>query len=143
VKSHAVHSRLARPLRRRLRRLGRCWRPVVESSGIKEWSDGEVARLRPGWVRIFLRRHRARCAVLALLYLIGFALLAASVERYWRWSWTLEAVAGEPVKMVDQWQAVCAAKPWTTTCRPGSRSPARSRARDAVRTPPQHPAARF
>jgi hypothetical protein len=131
--------RFAGPLRRRLRRLGRCWRPVVRSSGLKEWSDGEIARLRPRWVRAFLRRHRTRCAVLAVLYLIGLVLLAASFERYWRWSWTLEAVASEPVKTVNQWQAVCAARPWTAACRPDGRSPARGKPRSPVPGPEQLP----
>jgi hypothetical protein len=127
MKCDAREYRLRCSLRRRLRRLGHHWRPVVRSSGLKEWSDAEIARLQPRWVRTFLRRHRGRCAVLAILYVIGLGLLAASLERYWRWSWTLEAVASEPVKVVDQWQAVCAAKPWMAACRPSGRSPARSR----------------
>jgi hypothetical protein len=105
-------------LRRRLRKLGKCARPVVNSSGVKEWSDGEVARLQTGWISGFLRRHVCRCAFLALLYLVALAFLGASVERYWHWIQTIEADAGEPIRKVDQWKAYCVVKPWARGCKP-------------------------
>jgi len=91
---------------------------VVQSSGVKEWSDGEVARLRTAWVKAFLRRHVHRCALLVLLYLLGVAFLGASVERYWHWIRTLEAQAGAPIKTVNQWKATCVVRPWLKGCRP-------------------------
>jgi hypothetical protein len=111
-------------LRRRLRRLGKCARPVVNSSGVKEWSDGEVARLRTSWISGFLRRHACRCAFLALLYLVALAFLGASVERYWHYIQTIEADAGEPVRKVDQWKAYCVVKPWARGCKPAARASA-------------------
>src|SRR5512138_153034 len=112
---------LPRTLRRRLHDLGRIWCPVVESSGLKEWSDSEVARLHPGWMRGFLRGHVRRCAVLALLYVLAVGFLTASFERYWHWVTTLEATAGESIKRIDQYKAFCAVKPWTRACRPAVR----------------------
>jgi len=109
-----------RALRRKLRRLGKCWRPVVLTSGLKEWSDKEVARLRSGWVKGFLHRHVCRSAFLVLLYLVAFGFLAASFERYWHWVTTVEAMAGEPVKMVDKLKAYCAVYPLTRGCKPAS-----------------------
>jgi len=79
--------------RRQLRRLGAYQRAVVESSGVMEWSDRELARLSPSWIKAFLRRHVVRCAFLALLYLLGLAFLGASFERYWHWLQNVEAVA--------------------------------------------------
>ncbi len=114
--------RVPRRLRRRLRRLGKCWRPVVSSSGVKEWSDGEVARLRRSWISGFLRRHVCRCAFVALLYLVALAFLGASVERYWHWIQTIEADAGEPVRKVDQWKAYCAVRPWVRGCKPAAKA---------------------
>jgi hypothetical protein len=87
-----------------------------------EWSDRELARLRPIWVKTFLRRHMIRCAFLALLYLMALAFLGASFERYWHWLQSVEAVAGEPVITVDRWTAYCRVKPLTRACRPVPRS---------------------
>jgi hypothetical protein len=117
--------RVSRPLpwrvRWQLRRLAACPRAVAESSGLKEWSDRELARLQPGWIKAFLRRHVVRCAVLALLYLVALAFLGASFERYWHWLQTVEVVAGEPVRTVDRWTAFCRVQPWTRACRPTPR----------------------
>lgn len=113
--------RLPRVLRRRLQRLGRTGRATPATSGWKEWSDQEVARLHPRWISGFLRRHVRRCAVLVLLYLIAFAFLLASFERYWYWVSTLEATASEPVKKIDQYKAYCVVKPWTRACQPHRR----------------------
>ncbi|HTU00689.1 MAG TPA: hypothetical protein VMG58_02695 [Candidatus Sulfotelmatobacter sp.] len=109
---------IPRALRRKLRRLGKCWRPVVVTSGLKEWSDDEIARLRSGWMKGFLHRHICRSAFLVLLYLMAFGFLAASFERYWHWVTTVEAVAGEPVKMVDKWKAYCVVHASIRACKP-------------------------
>jgi len=111
--------------RRQLRRLGAYQRAVVESSGVMEWSDRELARLSPSWIKAFLRRHVVRCAFLALLYLLGLAFLGASFERYWHWLQSVEAVAGEPIRTVDRWTAYCRVRPLTRACHPAPR--ARSR----------------
>jgi len=113
--------RLPWSVRWKLRRLGRYQRAVVESSGIMEWSDRELARLRPIWIKTFLRRHVIRCALLAFLYLTALAFLGASFERYWHWLQRVEAVAGEPVRTVDRWTAYCRVKPLTRACRPAPR----------------------
>jgi hypothetical protein len=109
-------------LRRQLRQLGVHPRAVAESSGIKEWSDGELARLQPWWIKAFLRRHVTRCAFVACLFLVALAFLGASFERYQHWLQTTEAVAGEPVRKVDRWTAYCRVNPWMRTCRPVSRT---------------------
>jgi hypothetical protein len=108
-------------LRRRLRRLGDHPRARAASSGVKEWSDRELARLQPSWVTDFLRRHVTRCAVLVCLYVFALVLLGASFERYWHWLQTTESVAGEPVRKVDRWTAHCRVNPGTRACRPSSR----------------------
>ena len=108
-------------LRRKLRRLGDHPRALAASSGVKEWSDRELARLRPSWVADFLRRHVTRCAVLVCLYLFALVLLGASFERYWHWLQTTESVAGEPVRKVDRWTAHCRVNPGTRACRTSSR----------------------
>ena len=107
-----------RHLRWQLRSLGKIWRPVVTSCGLMEWSDREIGRLRPAWVKEFLRRHVWRCAFLTLLYLVAFTFLAASFERYWHWVTTVEAVAGEPVKSIDKWKSYCVVNPWSHGCTP-------------------------
>jgi hypothetical protein len=100
------------------RRLG-AYRPApAESSGAKEWSDRELARLRPSWFKTFLGRYRSHCAFLVFLYLLALVFLGASFERYWHWLQSVEAVAGEPVRIVDRWTAHCRVKPWTRSCRP-------------------------
>ena len=115
------HRNLPWRLRQQLRRLGDHPRAFAESSGAKEWSDREVACLRPWRVKASLRRHATRCVILACLYLLAVAFLGASLERYWHWVRTTEAVAGEPVRKVDRWMAHCRVRPWTQGCRPASR----------------------
>lgn len=110
--------RLPWRVRWQLRRLGAYRRAVAETSGAKEWSDRELERLRPSWIRRLLGRYMAQCAVLAFLYLLALLFLGASVERYWHWLQSVEAVAGEPVRTVDRWTAHCRVKPWTNACRP-------------------------
>ena len=122
AQSIGPHRNLPWRLRHQLRRLGDHPRAVAKSSGAKEWSDGEIAGLRPGRVKAFLRRHATRCALLACLYLLAVAFLGASFERYWHWVQTTEAVAGEPVKKVDRWTAHCRVRPWMQGCRPVSRA---------------------
>ncbi len=108
-------------LRRKLRRLGDHPRALANSSGVKEWSDRELARLQPSWVRTFFRRHAIRCVVLVCLYLFALALLGASIERYWHWLQTTESVAGEPVTKVDRWTAHCRVNPGMRACQPIAR----------------------
>jgi len=122
AQSFGPHRNLPWRVRHQLRRLGAHPRAVVKSSGAKEWSDREIAGLRPGRARAFLRRHATRCAVLACLYLLAIAFLGASLERYWHWVQTTEAVAGEPVRKVDRWTAHCRVRPWMQGCRPASRT---------------------
>jgi len=110
--------RLPWRVRWQLRRLGAYERAVGEGSGAKEWSDRELARLQPSWFKRFLGRYTAQCAILALLYLLALMFLGASVERYWHWLQSAEAVASEPVRTVDRWTAHCRVKPLTRACRP-------------------------
>jgi hypothetical protein len=97
---------------------------------VKDWSDREIARLRPSWMQEFLRGHVCRCAFLVLLYLVALGFLGASFERYWYWIGQVEAVASEPVKTINQRKAFCIVKPWTKACTPtpanASPAPARS-----------------
>ena len=86
-----------------------------------EWSDRELARLKPIWIKTFLRQHVIRCALLAFLYLMALTFLGASVERYWHWLQSVEAVAGEPIRTVDRWTAYCRVNPLTRSCRPAHR----------------------
>jgi hypothetical protein len=116
------HRNLPWRLGHELRRLGDHPRAVGKGSGVKEWSEREIASLRPWRVRAFLRRHATRCALLACLYLLAVAFLGASFERYWHWVRTTEAVAGEPVRKVDRWTAHCRVRPWMQGCRPVSRA---------------------
>lgn len=116
------HRNLPWRLRHQLRRLGDHPRAVAKTSGAQEWSDGQIACLRPWRVKAFLSRHATRCALLACLYLLAVAFLGASFERYWHWVQTAEAVAGEPVKKVDRWTAHCRVRPWMQGCRPDSRA---------------------
>ena len=116
------HRNLPWRLRQQLRGLGDHPRAVGKSSGAKEWSDREIACLRPWRAKAFFRRHGTRCALLACLYLFAVAFLGASFERYRHWVRTTEAVAGEPVKKVDRWTAHCRVRPWTQGCRPVSRA---------------------
>lgn len=116
------HRKLPWRLRQQLRRLGDHPRAVPRCSGAKEWSDREIAHLRPGRVKALLRRHATRCALLACLYLLAVAFLGASFERYWYWLRTAEATAGEPVTKVDRWTAYCRVKPSSPGCRTVSRT---------------------
>jgi hypothetical protein len=122
ARSIGPHRNLPWRLRHQLRRLGDHPHAVAKSSGAKEWSDREIACLRPWRARAFLRRHATRCALLACLYLLAVAFLGASFERYWHWVRTTEAVAGEPVRKVDRWTAHCRVRPWMQGCRPASRA---------------------
>ena len=74
------HRNLPLRLRHQLRRLGDHPRALAESSGAKEWSDRALAPLRPSRATTFFRRH-ARCVVLAGLYLLALAFLAAVRAR--------------------------------------------------------------
>lgn len=123
-----AHDHLPWRLRTQLRRLTRHPRAVAQSSGVKEWSDRELARLRPWWIKAFLRRHATRCVVLACLYIFALAFLGASFERYWHWLQATEAVASEPVRRVDRWTAHCRVAPWLRACRAVSRTAQRGAA---------------
>jgi hypothetical protein len=112
--------RLVRGDRWQLRRRHAYQPASAEDSGAKEWSDRELARLRPSWFKTFLGRYRSHCAFLVFLYLLALLFLGASFERYWHWLQSVEAVAGEPVRIVDRWTAHCLVKPWTRACRPVS-----------------------
>lgn len=105
-------------LRHQLRQLGDHPRAIAGSSGAKEWSDRIIAPLRPSGATSAYRRRAMRYAVLVCLYLLALAFLGASVERYWHWVQTTEAVAGEPVRKVDRWTAHCRVRPWLQGCRP-------------------------
>jgi hypothetical protein len=122
AQSIGPHRNLPWRLRHQIRRLGDHPRAVAQGSGAKEWSDRAIATLRPSPATAFLRRNATRYALLACLYLLALAFLGASVERYWHWVRTTEAVAGEPVRKVDRWTAHCRVRPWLQGCRPASRA---------------------
>ena len=122
AQSIGPHRNLPWRLRHQTRRLGDHPRAIARSSGVREWSDQAISNLRPSRATAFLRRYATRYAVLACLYLLALAFLGASVERYWHWVRTTEAVAGEPVRKVDRWTAHCRVRPWLQGCRPASRA---------------------
>jgi hypothetical protein len=131
AQSIGPHRTLPWRLRHQLHQLGDHSRAVADSSGAKEWSGRAIATRRPSRATAFSRRHAMRCVVLGCLYLLALAFLGASVERYWHWVQTTEAVAGEPVRKVDRWTAHCRVRPWLQGCRPPSR-PERGGARVVV-----------
>jgi hypothetical protein len=122
AQSIGPHRNLPWRLRYQIRRLGVRPRAIAQSSGAKEWSDQVISNFRPSRATAFFRRHATRYAVLAGLYLLALAFLGASVERYWHWVRTTEAVAGEPVRKVDRWTAHCRVRPWLQGCRPAARA---------------------
>lgn len=118
-------------LRHQFHPLGDRPRAVAEGSRARERSERPVAPLRSSRAATFFRRHATRCVTLACLYLLALAFLGASVERYWHWVQTTEAVAGEPVRKVDRWTAHCRVRPWLHGCRSLTR-PERGGARMVV-----------
>lgn len=122
AQSIGPHRNLPWRLRHQTRRLGDQPRAIAQSSGAKERSDPAISTFRPSRATAFLRRHATRYAVLACLYVLALVFLGASVERYWHWVRTTEAVAGEPVRKVDRWTAHCRVRPWLQGCRPASRA---------------------
>jgi len=61
-------------------------RVLTSSSGLLQWSDREVARLKPSWVRRFTRRQRALARfpeALTLATLVAATVFfALSLERF-------------------------------------------------------------
>jgi len=107
---------LPQALRAQLRGLSKCPRAIVQTSGLKEWSDAEIARLRSNWMERFLHCRVRWSAFLILLYLVACVLLAASLERYWHWVTTVESVAAAPIRKIDKWTAYSAIQGTARAC---------------------------
>lgn len=105
-----------RRLRRQLRRWGRILRAEVTTSGLKEWSDKELVRLRPDWARTFRRRTHIKAWILFAVALAssaaGTMFFGFSVERYAHWTAAAQAVETPPVLAVKPWRRSC----WENNC---------------------------
>ena len=112
----SLRFRLHERRRRRLRRMGQTLRPEAMSSGLKEWSDGELARLRPDWARTFRRRTHVKAWILFAVALAssaaGTMFFGFSVERYAYWTTAAQAVETPPVLAVTPWRRSC----WEDSC---------------------------
>jgi hypothetical protein len=105
-----------RRLRRLLQRKSSTSRAIAHSSGLKEWSDREVIRLKPSWAKRFKRRQRFLARVLETLALatlvVASTFFALSLERFWVWESAAQTVLHEEKQVITKMQA------WNTVKRP-------------------------
>ena len=105
-----------RRLRRLLKRKSSASRAIAHSSGLKEWSDREVIRLKPSWAKRFKRRQRFLARVLETLALatlvVASTFFALSLERFWVWESAAQTVLHEKKQVITKMQA------WNTVKRP-------------------------
>jgi hypothetical protein len=124
-----------RRLRRWLKRKAATPRAIARSSGLLEWSDREIARLQPSWVRRFITRQRRLARFLETLSLA--TLLAAtlcfalSVEWFWVWEATVRATSYTEKQTVTKWQAWHAVKTRPPRVPPKAASPPKPPGRTA------------
>jgi len=101
-------------LRRFLKRKAATPRAVARSSGLMEWSDRELARLKPSWTRRFIRRQRLLARLFETLTLVTLVVatvfFALSLERFWVWESAAQTVLHEEKQVITKWQAWHAVK---------------------------------
>ncbi len=101
-------------LRRFLKRKGATPRAVARSSGWLEWSEREIARLQPSWVRRFIKRQRRLARFFETLtfatLLAATVFFALSLERFWVWESAAQAALHEEKQVITKWQAWHAVK---------------------------------
>jgi hypothetical protein len=109
-------------LRRLLKRKSSTARAIAQSSGLKEWSDREVIRLKPSWAKRFKRQQRFLARILETLALatlvVASTFFALSLERFWVWESAAQTVLGEEKQVITKVQA------WNTVKRPKGPAPA-------------------
>jgi hypothetical protein len=83
---------------------------------LKEWSDGELVRLRTDWAQTFRRRTHIKAWILFAVALVssaaGSVFFSFSVERYVHWTAAAQAVETPPVLEVKPWRRSC----WKDSC---------------------------
>ena len=96
-------------LRRFLKRKASTPRAVARSSGLLEWSDCEIARLKPSWVRRFISRQRFLARLLErvtlVILVVATTFFALSLERFWVWGAAAQAVLREDKQVITKFQA--------------------------------------
>ena len=101
-------------LRRFLKRKAATPRAVARSSGLMEWSDRELARLKPSWTRRFIRRQRLLARLFEMLTLttlvVATLFFALSLERFWVWESAAQTALHEEKRTITKWQAWHAVK---------------------------------
>jgi hypothetical protein len=103
-----------RRLRRLLKQKSSTARALAQSSGLKEWSDREILRLKPSWTRRFTRQQRFLARVLETLALatlvVASTFFALSLERFWVWESAAQTVLHEEKQVITKVQAWNAVK---------------------------------
>lgn len=103
-----------RRLHRLLKRKSSTARAFARSSGLKEWSDREIVRLKPSWTKRFTRQQRFLARVLETLALatlvVASAFFALSLERFWVWESAAQSVLQEEKQVITKVQAWNAVK---------------------------------
>jgi hypothetical protein len=98
-----------RRLRRLLKRKSSTGRAYAQLSGLKEWSDHEVIRLKPSWTRRFTRQQRFLARVLETLALatlvVASTFFALSIERFWVWEASAQTALHEQKQVITKVQA--------------------------------------
>jgi hypothetical protein len=96
-------------LRRLLKRKSSIGRAYARLSGLKEWSDHEVIRLKPSWTRRFTRQQRFLARVLETLALatlvVASTFFAMSIERFWVWEASAQTALHEVKQVITKEQA--------------------------------------
>jgi hypothetical protein len=96
-------------LRRLLKRKSSTDRARAQLSGLKEWSDREVVRLKPSWTRRFTRQQRFLARILETLALatlvVASAFFALSIERFWVWESSAQTALHEEKQVITKVQA--------------------------------------
>ncbi len=98
-----------RRLRRLLKRKSSTDRARAQLTGLKEWSDREVVRLKPSWTRRFTRQQRFLARILETLALatlvVASAFFALSIERFWVWESSAQTALHEEKQVITKVQA--------------------------------------
>ena len=114
--SHWQRFWFERRLRRLLKRKSSTGRAYAQLSGLKEWSDHEVIRLKPSWTRRFTRRQRFLARVLETLALatlvVASTFFALSIERFWVWE------ASAQTALLEEKQVITKVQAWNMVKRP-------------------------
>jgi hypothetical protein len=96
-------------LRRLLKQKSSTGRAYARLSGLKEWSDHEVIRLKPSWTRRFTRQQRFLARVLETLALatlvVASTFFALSIERFWVWEASAQTALHEVKQVITKEQA--------------------------------------